>query len=46
MNPGSHVVVVKTSAVERTQDVTVAEHDAKTVTIDLKVEEVPRRRRP
>ncbi len=41
VNPGAHVVVVKTSAVERRQDVTLAEHETKTITIDLHVEEAP-----
>ncbi|MBX3191209.1 MAG: hypothetical protein KF819_29700 [Labilithrix sp.] len=36
VNPGRHVIVVRAGSIEKKEDVSVAERDAKTVTIDLR----------
>jgi hypothetical protein len=36
VNPGRHTVVVRSAAIEKNAEVVVSEHDARTVTIDLR----------
>lgn len=41
VNPGRHTVLARSGSLEKKQDIEVAEHDSKTVSIDLKAQAAP-----